>query len=137
MNQTDVHATEKSDRACARRLRRDYADEIRALMFFEDQRRNVRQVDLAVDDGELNMRIIFCDLLHDRRLREANADDQIEISFCKGAHRRFDRVRRSWFDIAQDNRKMFRSAFHTLPRGGVERTVVLATDVKHNADVNL
>src|SRR5205814_9920155 len=63
-------------------------------------------------------------LLHDRRLREADANDQIEISFCKRAHGRLDRVGCSWFDIAQDNRKIFGSTFDTFPGSSVERAVV-------------
>src|ERR1043165_2619297 len=37
MYQTDVHAAEKTDRARARRFGGEYADEIRAFVFFENE----------------------------------------------------------------------------------------------------
>src|ERR1051326_9226863 len=81
MNQTDVHAAEKTDRARVRSLGSEDADKIRTFLFLEDKRSDVRQLADAIDDRELDMRIIFRHLLHDRSLRKADSDDEVEISF--------------------------------------------------------
>ena len=107
-------------------------------MLLEDQRSDVRQLADAVDDRELNVRIILRDLLDDRRLRETDADDQIVVAFGKRAHRRFDRVRSAGLDVAQDDRQIFRRRACTpSPRRGIERTIVLAADVEDDSDANL
>src|SRR6185369_4684968 len=41
MDEADVHAAEKTDRAGLRSLGREYADEIRAFLLFEDERGDV------------------------------------------------------------------------------------------------
>src|SRR5215213_6183075 len=135
MNEPDVHPAEKTDGPCFRRLRREYADEIRTLMFFKDERSYVREFADAIDNGELDVRIILRHLLHDRRLRETHSDDQIEISFSKRAHRRLNRVRRAGFNVTQDNRQIFGRALHAFPRRRIERAIVLSADVKNNADM--
>src|SRR4030095_8974635 len=85
----------------------------------------------------MDVRIILRDLLHDWRLRKPNSDNQIVVSCGKRTHCRLDGVRCSWFDIAQDNRQVFRCTLYSLPRGGVERPVVFTTDVEDDANVNL
>src|SRR5215216_7445223 len=100
-------------------------------MFLEDQRRNIWQLAHAVDDGELNVWIVFRDLLHDGRLRETDADDQIEMSFGESAHRGFDGVRSARFDVAQHDRQIACGTLHAFPGRGVEGTVVLSTNIKN------
>src|ERR1051326_3365951 len=100
MNQTDVHAAEKTDRASLRSFGSEDADEIRPFVFLKDERCDVWQFTDAVDDRELDVRIVFGDLLHDRSLCETDADDQVEISFGKRTHRRFDRVRSARLDVS-------------------------------------
>src|SRR6185503_4573169 len=106
-------------------------------MLLEDQRSNVWQLADAVDDGELNVRIVFRDALHDRRLCKSNTDDEIEISLGESAHRGFDCVWCTGFDIAQDYRKILCGTLHTFPRRGIERSVVLSADVENDSDVDL
>src|SRR5688500_16026295 len=137
VNESDVHAAEKTDRAGARSFGREYPDEIRAFMFLEYERRHVRELAHAVDDRKLNVRIVFRDLLHDRRLCEAHANDEIEVAFREGTHRGFDRVWRSRFNVPQDDRMIFRRALHPLPRRRVERTIVLAADIENDPDAYL
>src|SRR6185369_16804652 len=49
MDQADVHTAEKTDGARVRRFDGEYADEIRTLMFFEHERRDVWQLTNTVD----------------------------------------------------------------------------------------
>src|SRR5688500_7012188 len=106
-------------------------------MFLEDERRHIWRLALPVDDRKLNVRIIFRYEFHDRRLCETHANDEIEIAFGESTHCRFDRVCRSRFDVAQDDRKIFRRALHALPRSSVERTIVLAADVENDPNAYL
>src|SRR5437588_2102502 len=48
MNQPDVHAADKTNRVCLGSHSGDQSDEIRAFMFFENERSNVRFWSLAV-----------------------------------------------------------------------------------------
>src|SRR5215208_196013 len=106
-------------------------------MLLKNQRRNVRQFADAIDDRELNVWVVFGDLLHDWGLSKANSDDQIEIAFGEGAHRGFDGVWCTGFDIAQDDWEIFRGTLHTFPGSGVKRAIVLSANVENDADVNL
>src|SRR5215216_3520514 len=106
-------------------------------MFFEDQRRDVWQLAHAVDDGELNVWIVFRNLFHDRRLRKTNADDQIEIPFSERAHGGFDGVGSARLDVTQNDRQIACGTLHTFPGSSVERPIVLSTDIKNNADFYL
>src|ERR1044071_2166841 len=137
MNQTDIHAAEKTDRARARSFGGEDADEIRAFMFLENERRNVGKLAYAIDNRKLNIRIVFRNLLHDGRLGKTNSDDEIEVSFGERAHGRLDGVWRTGFDVAQHNRQILCGALHTFPRSSVERAIVLAADIKNDPDVNL
>ncbi len=136
-DQRDVHAADEAQDAGLRRARRDQPDEIRPLVLLENERCHVREVDEAVDDREIDVRIILRDALHDRRLREADTDDQIVAAFREGAHRGLDRGRVARLDVPQDDRKVLRRALDAFPGGGVERAVVLASDVEDDSDVNL
>src|ERR1700754_314914 len=137
MNQTDIHAAEETDRSGARRLRRQNSYEIRTFVLLENQRSNVRQLAHTVDDCKLNVWIVLRNLFHDRRLRETNADDQVEIAFGKRTHGRFDRVWGARFDVAQNYRQILRRPLYAFPRRRVERAIVLPADVKNDADLDL
>src|SRR5262249_23480446 len=76
MNEADIHAAEKPERAGPRRSRGNHADEIRPFVLLEDEGRDVRQLTHAVDDAEMDVGIVACDDLHDRRLREPDADNE-------------------------------------------------------------
>src|SRR5215216_5376010 len=106
-------------------------------MLLENERRDVGQLANAIDDRELNVRVVFRNLLHDRGLGETNSDDQIEVPFGERAHSRLDGVWRAGFDIAQDDWQILRGALHTFPGSSVERPIVLSADVKDDADLNL
>src|SRR5215213_2788749 len=106
-------------------------------MLLENERRNVGKFNDAINDCELNVWIIFRDLLHDRRLGETNSDDQIEISFGECAHRGLDGVWRAGFDIAQHDGQILCGTLHTFPCSSVERAIVLSTDVKNDPDLDL
>ena len=55
VNQPDVHAAEETERARLGRHRREDADQIRAFVLLEHERRDVRQLAHAVDDREVNI----------------------------------------------------------------------------------
>src|SRR5215213_4573720 len=106
-------------------------------MLLENERRNVWELADAVDDCELNVWIVFCYLLHDRRLCKTNSDDQIEITFGERAHRGLDGVWCAGFDIAQDDWQILRGTLHTFPRSSVEGAIILSADVKNDTDLDL
>jgi hypothetical protein len=106
--------------------------------------------DDAVDDGEADVRIVARDDLHDRTLREADADDEVIAALRERAHRRLDRRRVPGLDVAEHDpegrpsagRPAVRqhSCFGALdpcPGRGIERPIVLAADVEDDADANL
>src|SRR5215204_508824 len=101
-------------------------------MLFENQRRDVRQLAHAVDDGEPNIWIIFRNLFHDRRLCKTDSDNQIEVLLGESTHGRLDSVWRARLDVTQHDRKIFCSTLHTFPRSSVERSIVLAADVEND-----
>ncbi len=81
----------------------------------------------------MNVGIVARHVLHNRALRETDADNQIVAALGKRAHRRFDRHRIAGFDVAQDNihrglaatclairQHAGLSAFHSCPRCGIE-----------------
>ena len=74
-------------------------------MFLESQRRHVRKIAEAINDGELNVWIIFRNQFDNRSLGKPNADDEIVVAFSKRAHRRLDRSGITGLDIAQHNRQ--------------------------------
>ena len=90
-------------------------------------------------------RIVLRDRLENRRLREADADDEVVLALGKRAHRGLDVDRRARLDIAHDDAEARLSAvgavrqraglgaLHPVPCRGVERTVVLAADIEHDA----
>src|SRR5690606_32074706 len=93
VNQRNIHAAEKADHAGSRFCRGEHSDQVRTFVFAKNERRNVlfRRFSVgfeyhAVNDREFDVRIIDRDLLHDRTLGKAYADDQIEILFGKGTH---------------------------------------------------
>src|ERR1051325_8127466 len=99
MDETNIHAAEKSDRAGLRSLGSEYSNQIRTFMLFKNQGGDVGQLTNSIDDRKVNVRIILRDLFHDRRLCKANSDDQIEVPLGKFGYRRFNCVRRSGFDV--------------------------------------
>src|SRR3984893_1972618 len=101
MDQTDVHAAQKPDRSGLGGPGRQESDEIGPLVLLENQRRDVGQLADAVDDGEVNVRIVLRDNLDDRRLGKADADDQIVAALGKRAQGWFDGSGRAGCDIAQ------------------------------------
>jgi hypothetical protein len=123
-----------------------FADEVRALVLLEDQRGDVGQLADAVDDREVNLRIIPGDRVDDGGLGEADADDQIEAALGERADCRLDVDRRARLDVSeQDAERRFPAcgavgqpaglgAPHTGPRGCVERAIVLTADVEDDAD---
>src|ERR1043165_2103228 len=137
MNQTNVHAPEKAHRSCLRSLRGENADEVRTFMFFEDQRRDIRQFTFTIDDGELNVWIVLGDLFHDRSLGKTDADDEVEVALSKRAHRWFDRVRSAWFNVAQNDREIPGRLLHAFPRSSVEGSIVFAADIEDDSDLDL
>src|SRR2546430_9829687 len=126
-------------------------------MFLENERSNIRFRSLAivfedhaVDDREVNVRIILRDGLHDWTLRKADADNEIVTALSERPHCRFDRDRIARLDIANDyiqwglatarlavGQHARLGALHSVPSRGIERTIVFAADVKDNADANL
>ncbi len=132
-------------RAGPARHRGEDADEVRPFVLLEHQRRDVGQLADAVDDGELNVGIVLRDRVENRRLREADADDEVVFALGKRAHGRLDVDRRARLDVAQHDPEAGLSAvravrqraglgaFHAVPRGGIEGAIVLAADVEHDA----
>src|SRR5439155_6560334 len=86
VEQRNIHAAEKSDRAGFRSHGGDHPDKIGALVLFEDQRCDVRQPDDAIDDCEVQIRIILRHGLDGWSLVEADSDDEIVTAFRKGAY---------------------------------------------------
>src|SRR5215217_2272001 len=136
MNQTNIHPAEKTDCACSRSFGGEYADKIRAFMLLENQGCNVRQFAYTIDDCELNVGVVFRNLLHDRRLCETDADDQIELAFGESAHRRLDGVGRARLNVAQDDRQILCGTLHSFPCGSIEGAIVFSADIENNPDVN-
>ena len=62
-DERNVHAADEADLAGLRRQRGEHADEVAALLFLEHDGGDVRLVDDHVDDGELGVRELGCDLL--------------------------------------------------------------------------
>src|SRR5262249_20851480 len=65
---------------------------------------------------------------------ESDAGDQVVSVLRKHPQRGLDRSRITRFDVAQDNREVLLRAQYADIRRGVERTVVLAADVKDDSD---
>src|SRR5262245_30042923 len=130
-------------------------------MLFEDKRSDVRSrrfavifENHAVDNREINIRIVLRDLLHDRRLRETDADDEVVTTFCKRAHRRLDRswIARLYVTHNDVKRRLLISlliqtwlavglvtsfgALHSDPGCRIEGTVILTANVEDNPDAN-
>src|SRR5919107_1503650 len=101
--EADVHAADEAYGAGLRLARGDHADEVGALVLLEDERGDVRQVARAVDDGEVYFRVVLRDRLHDGRLREADADDEVVAALGEGAHRGLDGGRVARLHVAQDD----------------------------------
>src|SRR5688572_10104329 len=131
-------------------------------MLFEDQRGDISFwrlavvfKDHAIDNRKTYVWIIARDALHDRALRETDANDQIEAALGKRAHRRFDRGRIAGLNIAQDDaeggfvislRVFARLAVGLLPRfralnadpgSRIERAIVFAADVENNSNADI
>src|SRR5512138_1160372 len=107
MDQSDVHASEETDGICLRGHARNQPDEIRAFMLLEYQRRDVCLwrlaivfEDHAINNGKMDVRIVFRDGLHDWALRKADPNDEIVAAFRKGAHCRLDGDRIARLDVA-------------------------------------
>src|SRR5919112_3600157 len=79
-----------------------HADEVRALVLLEDERGDVRQLRRAVHDGEVYVRVVLRDYLHDGRLREADADDEVVAALGEGAHRGLYRSRVAGLHVAHE-----------------------------------
>src|SRR5215211_4637777 len=88
----------------------------------------------AVDDSEFDIRIIVCHSLHDRPLGKTDSDYQIEIPFGKRPHRRLDRGWIARFDVVKTDVQLFLRPLHAIPCRRVERTVILPSNVEHDAD---
>src|SRR2546423_584936 len=135
--ESDVHAADEAERARLRLARCDHADEVRAFVLLEDERGDVRQVARAVNDGEVDVRVVLRHNVHYGCLGEADADDEVVAALGERAHRRLNRDGVAGLHVAQHYRDILRGALDALPRGGVERAVVLAADVEDDADANL
>src|SRR6266508_2666590 len=118
-------------------------------MFFENQRRHVRQITDAVDYRKANVGIVLSYEFNDWSLRETDADDEVVIPFGEGAHGRLDRGGIAGFNIAQDDWQWRLAATRAVgpfaglrtlrpgPRGRIKRPVILTADIENNTYPNL
>src|SRR6266850_4091133 len=118
-------------------------------MFLEDQRRDVWKITDSIDDREANVRIILRHEFNDWGLRKADADNEVVITFGKGAHCRLDGSRIAGFDITQHYGQLWLAATRAVgpltglctlrsgPRRSIERAVILAADIENNTYPNL
>src|SRR5437867_10667778 len=117
-------------------------------MLFENKRGHVWKLTYTIDNCEVKVRIVLRDGFHDRRLGEADADDQIITTLCEGAHGRLNRSGISRLYIAQDDihgrlsttRLAIRhhtgfGALYSGPCSSVERAIVFAADVEDDANM--
>src|SRR5262249_53176253 len=98
---------------------------------------HIRPVDNAVDDREIQLRIVFCDRLDDRSLDKADPDNEVVTALGERTHRGLNRCGIARFNIAKDERKFLRGTACPRPCGGIERPVVLASEVIDHTDVYL
>src|SRR5262249_55810235 len=114
--------------------RRDHPNKKRPFVLLEIQRRNIWKLDKTVDDRKLQIWIVARYLVHDRSLRKTDSYDQVVASLRKRAHQGLDRSRTAGLHVAQKDSQLIPRSLHALPRRRVERLVVFAPDVKHDAD---
>src|SRR5690348_4041895 len=141
MDQRNVHTAQETDRSGLIFRRRDHTDQVRAFVLTKDKRGHVALRRLAVGfhndavyDREFDIWVIGRHLLHDRTLGKSDADHQIEIPLGKCTHGRFDRGRVAGLYIVETDVHVLLRAFNTFPRRGIERPVILASDVEDYAD---
>src|SRR6478672_648781 len=91
--------------------------------------------DNSVDDREFDIRIIGRNLLHDRSLCKSDPDNEVETAFGECTHSRFDRGRVSRFNVVQTYVHVLLGALYAFPCSSVERTIVLAANIEHDADL--
>src|SRR5262245_64794143 len=95
----------------------------------------------------MDVGVVFRNVLDDRSLSEPDADDEVVTTLGKCPHGRLDVDGRSWLDVAHDDAKPRLAAvgaiwpstglgaFDAVPGRRIERAIVFAADVEHDADL--
>src|SRR5690606_9357184 len=140
-DQRNPHAADEADDLRSRDQPGDRADEKAALVLAKPQAGEVRQLAHAlrrrvIDAGELHVRELPREALEIRTEDEADTDHQIEVARGQRAQRALAIGALARLDVLDLHAELLARALEPAPRCFVERLVVLAADVEHEADAN-
>ena len=137
VDEGDVHAADEAEDAGLGLAAGDHAHQVAPLVLLEDQRGHVGQATHAVDDGEVDLRVVLRHRLDDGRLGEADADDEVVAHLGEGAGGGLQGGRIARLGVAQDDGELLRRPRHPAEGRGVERAVVLAAAVEDDPHPDL
>ena len=133
-NQRNIHAANESNFSGPAGQGRDGTDEVSAFVLLEHEAADIGGVHLGVHDRKMFLWKLGGDFFDRFLLGEPDADDEIEITFRKSLEHRLEGVVIGGFDVFEKNAELILSLSGAFVSGGVERFVVLAAAIEHEAD---